>query len=80
MSRPTDRVGVPTNGHRPRLSDDEPDELADASDLGAGAPSFELPEIRAQVPNITPTQAAVGFGIVAAIILFLLGRRRAERD
>ena len=79
MTRPTDRVDVPTNGHRPRLSDDRAHELADATDLGASAP-FDVPEVRAQVPNITPTQAAVGFGIVAAIILFLLGRRRADRD
>ena len=80
MTRPTDRVGAPTNGHRPRLSDDEAHVRSDATELGAGAPSFQPPDIRAQVPNITPTQAAVGFGIVAAIILFLLGRRRADRD
>ena len=81
MTQPEDRVAVPTNGHHPRLGDDDldPSELDEPTDLGAGSPSFTLPSGRPNVPTITPTQAAVGFGIVAALILLLLGRRRGGR-
>ena len=67
MSGPKDRVTVPTNGHHPRLPDGEP-----ATELDTLAP------LRPAVPNVTPTQAVVGFGIVAALILLLLGRRRGR--
>jgi hypothetical protein len=82
MTTPEDQVAVPTNGHRPRLGDEDVTvaDLDQATDLGVGSPSFVLPTMRPTVPNITPTQAAVGFGIVAALILFLLGRRRADRS
>jgi hypothetical protein len=81
VTQPEDRIAVPTNGHHPRLHEGdliEP-ELDPPTDLGAGSPSFTLPAIRPTVPNVTPTQAAVGFGIVAALILLLLGRRRGGR-
>jgi hypothetical protein len=39
-----------------------------------------LPTIRPTVPSVTPTQAVVGFGIIAALILLLLGRRRGRSD
>jgi hypothetical protein len=81
MTRPEDQVAVPTNGHRPHLDDDAAVADPDAStDLGAGSPSFGIPSLRPVVPNITSTQAAVGFGIVAALILLVLGRRRGRRD
>jgi hypothetical protein len=80
LKRPEDRVAVPTNGHRPALShDDGSPEPANTTDLGAGRPSLVLPSLRPTVPNVTPTQAAVGFGIIAALILLLLGRRRGGR-
>jgi hypothetical protein len=81
MTQPEDRVAIPTNGHRPRLGDDDLSgtDLDDTTDLGAGTPSFTLPPMRPVVPNVTPTQAAVGFGIVAALILLVLGRRRGGR-
>jgi hypothetical protein len=77
LKRPEDRVAVPTNGHRPALSHDDGADLAETTDLGGGTPS--LPTLRPTVPNVTPTQAAVGFGIIAAVILVLLGRRRGGR-
>jgi hypothetical protein len=80
MSKREDRVAVPTNGHRPALGDGDPAaDLADTSDLGSGMPSFSIPTLRPTVPPVSPAQAAVGFGIIAALILLLLGRRRGGR-
>jgi hypothetical protein len=79
MNRPDDRVAIPTNGHRAKLSEDEDIDLADTSDLGSGRPSLAFPGGRAPMPPVTPGQVAVGFGIVAALILLLLGRRRGPR-
>jgi hypothetical protein len=77
MTRPEDRVALPTNGHQPALRDGDIDaDLADATDLGRGTPSMTVPLLRPPIPTVTPTQAAVGFGIIAALILLLLGRRR----
>ena len=79
MTPREDRLTVHTNGHHPPLEDEDPEEdLAAPSDLGAGTPTFSAPTLRPAVPTITPTQAVVGFGIVAAIILYLLGRRRGD--
>jgi hypothetical protein len=80
MKRPEDSVASPTNGHRPALRDHDVEsdlaELPDATDLGRGTPSMAVPTLRPAIPTVTPTQAAVGFGIIAALILLLLGRRR----
>jgi hypothetical protein len=71
----TDRVAVPTNGHRPALSDDalEPsgtdDALADTDARPAPTAS-----------SVTPGQVIAGFGILAALILLVLGRRRGRGD
>jgi hypothetical protein len=35
---------------------------------------------RAIVPAVSPGQLAAGFGIIAAVILLILGRRRGRRD
>jgi hypothetical protein len=81
MSLPEDRVAAPSNGHEPALSpDDARATTAEATDLGSGRPSLVLPAIRPTVPSVTPTQAVVGFGIIAALILLLLGRRRGRSD
>jgi hypothetical protein len=80
MTSPGDRVASPTNGHHPALRDGDVetdlDDLPEATDLGRGAPSMALPALRPAIPNVTPTQAVVGFGIIAALILLVLGRRR----
>jgi hypothetical protein len=78
MSSSKDRVAVPTNGHKPPLTD-EPAAL-DLPDASGAAPTDPL-----SPPNPTmglpasPAQLAVGFGIVAALIILLLGRRRRSR-
>jgi hypothetical protein len=83
MKPPEDRVAAPTNGHHPALRDgDVETDLADipeATDLGRGTPTMAVPGLRPAIPSVTPTQAAVGFGIIAALILLVLGRRRGGR-
>lgn len=72
MSSSTDRIPVPTNGHRPPLSTEPP---AAAPEPGStGGPSAS--ELRVA---FTPGQVAAGFGIIAALILLVLGRRRGKR-
>jgi len=70
----TDRVRVPTNGHRPAL------EAVDADD---GSPAAADPASPAEPvdPRIvfTPAQVAAGFGILAGLILLLVGTRRRGR-
>jgi hypothetical protein len=78
VSPPDDRVAVPTNGHRPALPDhDEP-----ATERGTATPPMITPDRgpRAIVPAVSPGQLAAGFGIIAAVILLILGRRRGRRD
>ena len=71
MTSPADRVAVPTNGHRPALTDDALD-----------APSIDASEepvagrAGSAVSPVTPGQLIAGLGIVAALALLVLGRRR----
>jgi hypothetical protein len=63
-----DRLAVPTNGHRPALTDEALD-----------APSVDPADADLVVtPNITPGQVIAGFGILAALLLLVLGRRRGR--
>ena len=80
MSLPEDRVAAPSDGHQHSLSPDDARSATNATDLGSGRPSLVLPTIRPAVPLVTPTQALVGFGVIAALILLLLGRRRGRSD
>ena len=84
-----DRLAVPTNGHRPALHDDaldaphhdaagspeQPVEPAGASDAARvadpAASSTSLPTIRSG-------QVVAGVGVLAALALLLLGRRRGR--
>jgi hypothetical protein len=75
-------VAVPTNGHHPALSEHPDDADADQAATagpGAGSPGVEDRGARSSVPALTPTQLAAGFGIIAALILLVLGRRRGRR-
>ena len=63
-----DRLAVPTNGHRPALTDEALD-----------SPSIDpADEDLVATPNVTPGQVIAGFGILAALILLFLGRRRGR--
>ena len=73
MNPPADRIAVPTNGHHPALTEDALD--APATDASAGAG-----ERATAVPAVTPGQVIAGFGIIAALVVLLLGRRRNRGD
>ena len=77
MSPPDDRVAVPTDGHRPAMSESEP-----GTERGTGTGPTVTTDRgpRAIVPAVSPGQLAAGFGIIAAVILLVLGRRRSRRD
>ena len=83
MSPSGDKVAVPTNGHRPPLTDPEADaDLAEATDLGDGTPNLESPgpgrPLVVAIPPVSAGQLAAGLGVVAALILLALGRRRGR--
>jgi hypothetical protein len=70
MSPDTDRIIVPTNGKRPHPLPQ------------AAAPEPAAPESLTVAPTspFTPTQLAVGFGILAAVLALVVGslRRRGR--
>ena len=71
MSPDTDRIAVPTNGKGPHP-------VPEAS-VAATKPVVPEPPVRPSA-TFTPTQLAVGFGILAAIIALLArGLRRQSR-
>jgi hypothetical protein len=71
MSPDADRIAVPTNGKRPHPVP-EP--------VVPPPPTIDKPSTSPAVVAFTPTQLAVGFGIVAAAIALLAGslRRRSR--
>jgi hypothetical protein len=85
-----DRVGVPTNGHRPRLDDpaaalglgglEGTTDVEDATDLGAGRPTIHVSSATGpSLPTVSTGQLAAGFGILVAVALLILGRRRGRQ-
>lgn len=71
MSGDEDRIPVSTNGrHGPSDEADVADEVAPAA---LAVTSEVAPDSRI---SLSPGQAAVGFGIVASLILLILRRRR----
>ncbi|MGK2850980.1 MAG: hypothetical protein ACSLFN_08735 [Candidatus Limnocylindrales bacterium] len=78
MSSSTDRIPVPTNGHRPPMSTDDA-----ATPTEPAHPAESTPDGGAAAdPRIafSPGQVAAGFGIIAALILLIAGRRRGKRE
>ena len=89
-----DRVAVPTNGHRPALTDDaldaphhdgsgspdQPGQTAEASSGEGSAPAQAADPAApsASLPTMTSGQVIAGFGLLAALALLLLGRRRGR--
>ena len=84
-----DRVAVPTNGHRPALTDDALDAPHhDGSGLAeqpggsaegpAAAQAADPAASSASLPTMTSGQVIAGFGLLAALALLLLGRRRGR--
>ncbi len=66
MSPETDRIAVPTNGQRPHPP------LAPTT----AAPTAQEPPSSVAITPFTPTQLAVGFGILAAVVALVAGRLR----
>ena len=81
MSPDTDRIAVPTNGRKPHPASPatptepataaKPDDFNDTDDASDAAPSIAF----------SPKQIAIGFGIVASLIVLVAGaaRRRSGR-
>jgi hypothetical protein len=65
MSPDTDRISVPTNGRGPH---------PDADPIPPEAQ--ERPESPVSTAPFTPTQLAVGFGILASMVAILVARMR----
>ena len=82
MSQDSDRIAVPTNGRRPHAVTTP----APEPELPAAAPSSEratagAPSDAELATALSPKQLAVGFGVVASIVLLVAGRvlRRRTR-
>jgi hypothetical protein len=75
MSSDPDRIAVPTNGRGPHPVPDPLAPSEPASESGSGAPSEEE-----MSTAFSPKQLAIGFGIVASLLLLLAGRARRRRS
>ena len=73
MSQDADRVAVPTNGRGPHPVA-APAASPGPIDADLGAPSDEE-----MSTAFTPKQLAIGFGIVASLLLLLVGAARRRR-
>jgi len=72
MSADPDRIAVPTNGRRPHA-------VPDSSPPPPRASSGGLSEVEMPVA-FSQKQVAIGFGIVASLLLLLAGRARRRRS
>ncbi len=71
MNSDDERIPVPTNGQRPPATPPE-----------ATPPEATPPAVASALGlaiSFTPGQIAAGFGIIAALILVIAGRRRGKR-
>ncbi len=78
MSDDSDRIAVPTNGRSPHPV------AAPLAPLRGEPPTAEPPTAfsssdPALLGAVSPKQLAVGFGIIASLILLALGRSRIRR-
>jgi hypothetical protein len=78
-----ERIAVPTNGHAPHpvvqplmpLRGEPPTAAPAPSAASTAGPSDEEYSVA-----FTPKQAAIGFGILASLVLLLVGRARRGRS
>jgi len=78
MSDDPDRIAVPTNGRKPHPV------AAPLAPLRGEPPTAEPPKTfsptdPALLGAVSPKQLAVGFGIIASLVLLALGRSRLRR-
>ena len=71
MSPDVDRIAVPTNGRGPHPVPDPPAPPEPSS----GGPSEEAMSLA-----FSPRQVAIGFGVIASLLLLLAGRARRRRS
>lgn len=71
MSPDPDRIAVPTNGRGPHPIPDPPT----PPEASSGGPLEEEMSMA-----FSPMQVAIGFGIVASLLLLLAGRVRSRRS
>jgi len=72
----TDRVRVPTNGHRPPL-EAVGDASTSADSPGEGPADDPLGETGPQVRiEVTPRHLAAGLGVLVGLVLLIAGTRR----
>jgi hypothetical protein len=70
MSQETDRIAVPTNGRRPKAVPTADDPPTPPEPPAPGTSDEELSVA------FTPKQLAIGFGILASLVLIVAGRMR----
>jgi hypothetical protein len=68
MSSEPDRIAVPTNGKRPHP--------VPATTPPPGSPSPSTPAARDMPGGISPRQLAVGFAVIAWLLVLVAGRAR----
>jgi hypothetical protein len=90
MTGDQDRIPVATNGHRQPLPREDDGEGIAGTERPPASPTPEPPpsqppDERGRTPSVNPvmgppaftaTQIVAGFGVVASLILLVLGRRR----
>ena len=75
MSSDPDRIAVPTNGKRPHPPTEPLPPLRGEPPTAEPLHTFS-PTDPALLGAVSPKQLAVGFGIVASLVLLALGRSR----
>ncbi len=70
MSQDTDRIAVPTNGRRPKAVPTAGGRPTTPEPAPPGTSDEELSVA------FTPKQLAIGFGIIASLVLIVAGRMR----
>jgi len=75
MSPDPDRITVPTNGRGPHPIPDPVSPTALPPERSLGGPTKEEMSVA-----FSPKQAAIGFGILASLLLLVVGRARRRRS
>ena len=80
MTEDTDRIAVPTNGRKPHpVAPLEPLRGEPPTAEPPPAPRIFDPTDPALLGAVSPRNLAVGFGIVASLVLLAVGRSRLRR-
>jgi len=74
MTQDPGRIAVPTNGRRPHAA------VPPAGAEAEAPPPVGVPSDAELAAALSPRQLAIGFGIVASLVLLVLGRVRRRRS